>query len=150
MDNLQLGPLIKAVNTLFEKDVDNHLNIAEDAPKLTGTQARLMGYLLAHSDNIIYQRDLEEIFHLSRPTINGLVKRLRENGLVTVSPSAEDKRFKQVQLTAKTAENMRKHQPEFEQIFKDIEQRMTQGMSLDEVQTLRSLLTICLNNLKDS
>ncbi|KRM44057.1 MarR family transcriptional regulator [Lentilactobacillus parafarraginis] len=148
MDNVQLGPLIKAVNTLFERDIDNQLTNSEDAPGLTGTQAQLLGYLLQQSDQEIYQRDLENVFNLSRPTINGLVKRLREGGFVEVIPSQEDKRFKQVRLSPKTEAKMREHQPEFERAFIDLEAKMTRGMSTQDVRTLKTLLKSCLDNLK--
>ncbi|MGF2385204.1 MarR family winged helix-turn-helix transcriptional regulator [Lentilactobacillus otakiensis] len=148
MKNDQLGPLIKAVNTLFERELDNQLSAANDVPYLTRTQARLLGYLLTHEDTVVYQRDLENIFYLSRPTINGLVKRLRENHFITVLPSPEDKRFKQVQLTQKTREQMQAHQKDFETLFAQIEERMTQGMSQSDVQKFRELLEMSVRNLQ--
>lgn len=148
MNNFQLGPLIKAVNTLFERELDNQLSARTDVPNLTGAQARLLGYLLTHAETIVYQRDLENIFHLSRPTINGLVKRLRENNFITVFPSSEDKRFKQVQLTKTTREQMEAHQKDFENIFVRIEGQMTKGMTENDVETFRILLGICLKNLQ--
>ncbi len=145
----QLGPLIKAVNTLFERDVDNQLSMPAGVPKLTGTQLRVLGYLMGHQHEIIYQRDLDKVFHTSRPTINGVIKRLRENGFVTVLPSPEDKRYKQIKLSPETREKMQAHRQEFVIVFSQIEQKMTRGMTTDEVDQLKILLKICLKNLQD-
>lgn len=143
----RLGPIIKAINTQFERQLTNQLGKPKEAPKLTSSQFGLLSYLFDHKNKVIYQRDLETIFNLSRPTINGLVKRLKQNGFVDVIPVAEDKRYKQVVLLPEARQDMIKHHEAFEHDYGQVEARLTQGLSADEIATLTTLLEKCRQNM---
>lgn len=70
---------------------------------LTASQGRLMGYL-AHSQTPPCPRDIEEVFHLSHPTVSGLLSRLEKKGFLELRPDAEDRRCKRVYLLPKGKE----------------------------------------------
>ncbi|TLF35890.1 MarR family transcriptional regulator [Lacticaseibacillus zeae] len=144
-----IGPLIKALNTEIQKEINNRLSKSSpERPALTSAQAELLLYLLHHHYQIVFQSDLESVFNLSRPTINGLVKRLKEAGMVAVEPTPTDKRYKQVVMTAAARKAMIAHQPEFRAEVQALEHVMTQGMTTDEVATVHRLLQLMLQNLK--
>ncbi|ERL65096.1 MarR family winged helix-turn-helix transcriptional regulator [Schleiferilactobacillus shenzhenensis] len=145
-----IGPLIKALNTEIQKAINNRLaQSSPDRPALTSAQAELLMYLVRHHDKVIFQSDLESVFNLSRPTINGLVKRLKEAGMVAVVPTPADKRYKQIMMTATARREMIAHQPEFDAQVQALEQAMTTGMTADEVAELHRLLRLMLHNLKN-
>ncbi|KRN28645.1 MarR family transcriptional regulator [Lactobacillus selangorensis] len=143
-----IGPRIKAVNTLFEKQLEKNLNHPNVSPHLTSAQFGLISYLYDHPHQAVYQRDLEKIFSLSRPTINGIVKRLRLGGFVDVSPSQSDKRYKLVTLTPASRAEMTKHRPDFIHDVRKIEDKMTAGMSDAEIAEMSRLIDKMLVNLK--
>ncbi|KRM58627.1 MarR family winged helix-turn-helix transcriptional regulator [Secundilactobacillus malefermentans] len=148
MLNELIGPKLKAVNTLFEKALSKRIDKTNSPKRLTGGQMSVIAYLYDNPDDVIYQRDLEKIFNLSRPTINGIIKRLSENGSIEIVPDEKDKRYKRIMLSKEALDAMIKYRPAFEQEVKQVENEMTQGLDEKQVQDLKHLLDVCRDNLK--
>lgn len=149
MKTQEFGPLIKAIDNEIQKYVNNRLASApKGLPRITGTQMAVLGYLYDRPNAVIYQSALEDEFHLSRPTINGLIKRLKEAGQLEITPSAEDRRYKQIRLTDTCRQEMGKHKPEFDADTQVLEAKMTNGMSPAEAKMLKKKLQQMLDNLR--
>lgn len=71
-NQIHLSALIKQLNKQLERHKTG----------FTSAKVQVIAYLFEHQDKVIYQKDLEHIMNLSRPTINGIVKRLIAKGAV--------------------------------------------------------------------
>ena len=73
----------------------------EDDPAVPGNaqQGWIIGYLYHHQDRDVYQRDLQEVFHLRRSTVTGIVQQMEKNGMVIRSSVKQDARLKKITLT---------------------------------------------------
>ena len=71
---------------------------------LTGIQAHLLLYILAHSERGISLTDIHREFGYSMAALSSLVKRLREKAYVRVEPCAQDDRRKLLFGTGKGEE----------------------------------------------
>ncbi|MDO4670761.1 MAG: MarR family winged helix-turn-helix transcriptional regulator [Aerococcus sp.] len=143
------GGMIKAIDIEIQKKINKHLaEVSQDLPRLTGPQLEVLGYLYHHPNKDIYQSDLQDVFNLSRPTINGIIKRLRDIHTVEMTPSPTDKRYKLVQLTPAARQAMEEHHPHMEADLRQMEERMLTGFSEEEIIQLHTSLKKILHNLK--
>ncbi len=145
-NQIHLSALIKQLNTSIEKQLDKQLESHQTG--FTSAQVQVIAYLFEHQDKVIYQKDLEHVMNLSRPTINGIVKRLIAKGAVKLVPNPNDRRSKQLILSDTTKEEAQKHQKEFENDIRTIEKKLTAGLSTNEVKKFKYYLNHCLNNIK--
>lgn len=72
----------------------------------------------------VYQRDLEELLHMRRSTISGILKTMEKNNQIKRIDSTEDARIKEIILTDKCLEYkkiIKKKKEEFDKLLsKDI------------------------------
>lgn len=93
--------LIKKMNNL----IVNLMNDEFRKFDLTESQARTLFFLHKNKAEDIKQKDLEEYFGTSHPTVSGIIGRLEQKGYVTYKQSLEDKRAKLISITV-TGENI--------------------------------------------
>ena len=94
---------------------------------LTAAQGHIMGYL-AHRPQPPCSRDIEEAFHLSHPTVSGLLSRLEKKGFIEFRPDAEDRRCKRIHILPKGQEcNEMMHNT-----ITQVENRMVEGFNDEE------------------
>lgn len=67
---------------------------------LTAAQGHIIGFV-AHSQQPPCARDIEEAFHLSHPTVSGLLGRLERKAFIELRPDAADRRCKRIFLMEK-------------------------------------------------
>ena len=70
---------------------------------LTASQGHIMGYL-AHRKQPPCSRDIEEAFHLSHPTVSGLLSRLEKKGFIEFRQDESDRRCKRIFILPKGRE----------------------------------------------
>ena len=68
---------------------------------LTKTQRDILGYLHFTDKNPVIQKDIEEHFHISNPTVTGILNRLEQKGFIERKQSLKDKRVRTIVLTKK-------------------------------------------------
>lgn len=136
---LPLGILIKFIHNAIKSDYDHLLKDME----LTSTQTEVLMYLLFNQDTQITQKDIENKFKITNPTVTGIVKRLENKGFIQRIVSPNDSRYKQIIITDKII-NMKKSIVEKRQLIEGI---LTTGFTLEEEEQLRFFLTRMLNNL---
>ena len=111
--------------------------------KITGANGWIIGYLAHHSDKELFQKDLEENFSLTRSTISKVLKLMEEKGLIRRESVAYDARLKKIVLTEKAWE--------IDSIVsrgrKKLENKMIQGFTEEEINTLLSMLDRISANL---
>lgn len=89
------------------------------------------------------QSQLVERLCVQPPTISKMLDRMEKAGLVTRRPDPDDSRASRVYLT----EQGRKSQDAVGEVWKNIELRLSEGMSLEERLLLRRLLLQVHENL---
>lgn len=96
--------LIKNIHDKFEAHGNNECQKVD----LTLSQFRILVYLVTHTEKVVTQREIELDFKVSHPTINGILGRMEEKGLITTSLVKQGKQQKQVFLTEKGKETLKK------------------------------------------
>lgn len=105
---LQRSDIIETKNIAFEiKILDNMIKRKiitdtkhKDIPAgLSPIQLKILHYLLIHSKDIIFQRDIEKLIESRRSTTSGILNTMEKNNLIKRISSQEDARSKQIILT---------------------------------------------------
>ncbi len=68
---------------------------------VSATQMIIMDYILTHQDEDIYQKDLENILHLRRATVSGVLQTMEKHELVERVLCKKDVRCKKIILKKK-------------------------------------------------
>lgn len=109
---------------------------------LTSAQGRIIGFL-AHQPKPPCAKDIEAEFHLSHPTVSGLLSRLEKKEYVEFRPDERDGRCKRIHLLPKGWECN-------DQIYQSIlenEERIVRGFSQQERQQFAEFLTRSIRNM---
>ena len=104
-----------------------------------------MGFL-ARSKTPPCPKDIEEAFHLSHPTVSGLLSRMEKKGFVELRPDENDRRCKRIYVLPKGIEC----QQQIWQTILDIEQQLVSGFSPEEMELLSKLLDRAIDNMGNS
>lgn len=109
---------------------------------LTAAQGHIMGYL-AHHREAPCPRDIETEFHLSHPTVSGLLSRLEQKSFIELRTDPNDRRCKRIYILPKGKEcHDRMHQ-----VITENEARMVQGFTEEEKTQFINLLTRAIKNM---
>lgn len=139
--NQPLGFLIKQINNVYEKDLNERLKKIG----ITASQCAVLDYLFRTSKEEVSQRDVERNLNLKNPTVTGILKRLDEKGYILCVPNARDKRRKNIYLTEKAYDIQRRMETDRRKLDKEL----TRGMTKREVEALRKNLAKLLYNIAD-
>ena len=102
----ELGFQINNLSRMIRRQTDKiafQNTDGENDPAVPGNAQHgwIIGYLYHHQDRDIYQRDLQEVFHLRRSTVTGILQQMEKNGMVIRSSVESDARLKKITLTSK-------------------------------------------------
>lgn len=137
-DDQLIGPKIKVLNTLVEKELNNTL--APLSPTLTGTQVAVLMTLAERPVGTVTQKQMETLLHLSHPTTRGVIKRLAGMNLLYTTKSAVDQRQVVLQLTATGRQFVATNQGRINQATQKVERQLTSRLSPAEQEQFRQLL----------
>lgn len=105
-------------------------------------QCRTLTFLYEQQEDVTQKR-LQEFLRVKPSTVNGIVDRLVEKGMLTRSPGEKDGRCRILRLT----EAGQQFYDDFESITRQIEDLIHRGMDPQETETLRRLLLRAADNL---
>ena len=111
--------------------------------ELTSAQGRIMGYL-ARQKQPPCAKDIETEFHLSHPTVSGLLSRLEQKGFVELRRDPEDGRCKRIYVLPKGKDC----QHTLYQTILSNENQFVQGFSSEERAMFRSMLQRAIDNMR--
>lgn len=139
-----VGHRLKMINNLMKRNVDKVMGHKPD--KATLMHSWIMGFLQRREEKILdtFQKDIEKEFSMNRSTTSEMLKLMDKNGLIKRVPVDYDARLKKIVLTDLGRECNRKTE---EQIL-IVHNRLVEGLSDEEVQTLLSLCDKMIDNLK--
>ena len=109
---------------------------------LTFSQGHIIGYLV-HCPTPPCAKDIEERFHLSHPTVSGLLARLEKKEFIALREDPEDRRRKLVYVLPKGQqcdEAMRA-------VIQNGDKRVLEGFAPEEEAQFRSFLLRALHNV---
>ena len=109
----------------------------------SGAQGRTLHFLLAHTKIDIFQKDIEEEFGLRPPTATALLKELEQRGLIRKEPVPYDARKKKIVVT----EEALQYKDCVLKGLKELDQKLTAGISDEEMQVFFSVTDKMLKNL---
>ncbi|MFA6867313.1 MAG: MarR family transcriptional regulator [Clostridia bacterium] len=122
---------------LLEDHMIAHFNKQLKVNDMTASQMRILVFLMEiKKGTTTPQKEIQDYFGLKHPTVIGLLKRMEEKGLVTVTIDEKDKRQRNVNIMPKAFEQkemMKKHKI-------CLEEKIYKGFDKDEIIELGRLL----------
>ena len=134
------GAKIKQLSIAFERAFNDSL--AQTG--LTYAQGKLLSYLGHHTDGPVYAKDLEQHFHLTHPTVSGLLQRLEAKGFLAVRQENHDRRCKRLELTPQALEN----QARLRAMGDALNQLLVKGFTAREQEQFWQLLSRAVENVE--
>lgn len=116
-----------------------HRKIDNEAAKygITGTQARILGFILRESvKRDIFQKDIEEYLDIRRSSVTSVLQLMEKNECIERISVAEDARLKKIVITEKGFEIDRNV---YEYIMQ-LEKSLHDELSEDEIRTFVNLI----------
>ncbi len=135
-----LGPALGWAAKLAKANMDARVSRYDVTPG----QTHILLYLHQQGGHAL-QHELTEYLRVKPSTVNGLLDRMAEKGLVLRSVSGADARRRLITLTEKGAEQ----QALFQKSFLDVEEAIVRGLTPGERETLAALLSRVIQNLKE-
>ncbi len=139
---------IKTFDMLVYKKLNSKKSLDDEkcAKNPTLTQMKILGYILEHEDEEIYQKDLENIFKLSRATVSGVLQTMEKYQLIDRVIDSNDTRTKKIILNKKSKEIFEKHEKE----FSNIEKIILKDINKEELENFLYVLRKMKDNLSNT
>ena len=132
------GHRLRILHWCTEQAVTNALTKMD----LTSAQGRILGYLAMHK-TAPCAKDIEGVFHLSHPTVSGLLARLEKKGFIEFRSDEADRRCKRIYLLSKgKACNISLYET-----ICTTEDRLTEGFTPEEKEQFLSYLNRAIANM---
>ncbi len=112
------------------------------AMDLTAAQGHIMGFL-AHRKDPPCPRDIEEAFHLSHPTVSGLLSRLEKKDFIALRIDENDRRCKRIYVLPKG----RECQETMHRTILAHEEQLVQDFTEEEKEQFARLLDRAIHNM---
>jgi len=138
-DNKDLGRYFGAIHNGVGRHMENN-GCCEGA---TAKNGWIIGYLYKNRDRIVYQKDLEKEFNITRSTASKVVILMEKKGLVERHAAPDDARLKQLVLTEKGEALVK----EIDERRKQMEEVLKAGFREDELEVFKSYLARVIENL---
>ena len=139
-----MSPHFGRLARTLHRCTDQAMNAELEKMDLTAAQGHIMGYL-AHTKHPPCPRDIEEEFHLSHPTVSGLLSRMEAKGFLEMRSDPSDRRIKRLFLLEKgyaCSKQIRAN-------ILDNEARMVNGFSEEERELFLSFLQRAAENMSE-
>ena len=122
--------------------VDQNITNALADMELTAAQGPIIGYL-SHRETPPCARDIEETFHLSHPTVSGLLSRMEKKGFLEFRPDPEDRRCKRIYVLEKGWD----HIEQIHRVIRENEERIVRDFSEEEKAQFAAFLERAIQNM---
>lgn len=145
-ENKDISMRFRMINNAIRRYIDRTSELKSELDNMTCSN----GWIIAHLDHmerigqVVYQRDFENSFGITRSTASKVLKLLEKKGMIERSSVSHDGRMKKIMMTAKSREISRRMHAEYERT----EKRLTSGFSDEELKTLCGFLDRIQSNLE--
>lgn len=140
---LYIGGLLRELTIAIHRNIGVELS-EHELGDMKGPQSMALGYLIrASAQDEIYVKDLEKYMKIRKSTASELVSRLEKNGYVKTEKSQKDGRLKRLIVT----EEGHEAHDRILQFLQEIDDRLVEGLSKEEVDTFVNLLDRLIQNM---
>lgn len=139
--NDNIGKVIKQIHYTFE----NLFNKEMEKYEITHSQMEILLYLMFNQNKEINQKNIEEKFNLTNPTVTGLLNRLENKEFIKRTISKKDARFKTITVTEKALKLCNAIHDEAE----NIKSKITYNVTDEEIEIANKVLEKILVNIKN-
>ena len=94
---MDIGLEIKNLNNMIHRHFTN-LKTTEILNKLTGSNGYIIVYLMEHQNELITQKQIEEVLGITRSTASIVLSHMEENQLITRKILEQDSRIKSIHI----------------------------------------------------
>ena len=98
-----IGHEVRTLYNSLRRFIDNS-PVKRQVDDITGTNARIIGFLADRTDRDIYQRDIEKEFAITRSTASKVLMLMEKKGLIERLAVEHDARLKKIVMTEKSKE----------------------------------------------
>lgn len=95
-----IGHRIRKLDNMLKRNMQLALS-GQDVDEVTAMNGFIIMYLHHHTDQTVYQRDIEKEFKIGRSAVTNILTRMEENGFVHRETDGDDARLKRLTLTDK-------------------------------------------------
>ncbi len=141
---LRIGFEINRTSRLIRKYIDKSAAM-QCASKMTGTHVWILKYLQENSGKEIFQKDIEKRFDINRSSATGILQLMEKNDLIYREEVPYDARLKKIVMTEKAISLEASIRREIDLI----EERISGGLSREEIYILIDLLSRIRDNLNE-
>lgn len=129
---------IKKFDMLIYKKLSckNFLDNKKDIKMPTVAQMQILEYILEHENENIYQKDLENVFKVSRATLSGVLQTMEKYQLIDRVIDTNDTRTKKIILNKKAKEIFEEKKKK----FADVENIILKDIKKEELESFFKLL----------
>ena len=129
---------------LIRRYIDNDpLTACKNVERLTGAHGWAIGFFYHNRDRDVFQRDLEKEFKVRRSSATEMLKRMEKNGMIRRESVDYDARLKKIVLTERATEI----QEMIDKRFAELEEKLKEGISEQELQTFFAVLSKIRRNI---
>ena len=139
----RIGPSVRAVGNLLKRRAESS-QVRRDIDELTGAHGYVLGYLAHHSEQEVYQRDLEEAFSVRPSTATVVLQQMEQNGLIVRQTAEHDARCKRIVLTDKAWALHERIQAEHD----ETERMLREGITDEELAVFFRVMDTVRENLE--
>lgn len=139
---ITLPPRYGHLVRILHSCTDQKITAALASMELTAAQGPILGFI-ERSPQPPCARDLEEAFHLSHPTVSGLLTRLEKKGFIEFRSDDLDRRCKRIYILEKG----RQCNEMMYRIIDENETRMVQDFSEEERELFEQFLIRAIRNM---
>ncbi len=145
-----IGPYVrhlsKSIRIAIDEALDKEFSKAGET-RLTSVQAHVMGYLNMQHElgNTVYQKDIEQVFHIQRSTATGILKLLEQRGSIRRVSEEKDARLKRIEVTEKALQVKKR----VDSTIEGVEMKLVRGLTEDEIKTYIELTEKMRGNLEE-
>ncbi|NQM38634.1 MarR family transcriptional regulator [Streptococcus suis] len=112
---------------------------------LAGPQGWALLYLAKCSDKEVFVKDIEKEMKISKSVASNLVKRMEKNDFIQVIPSKQDKRYKQIILTANGQEKVSR----LDDFHQELHQSLFNKITKEDFQLVKQWAHQLSENIKE-
>lgn len=141
---MDIGLKIKNLNNMIHRHFTN-LKTTEILNKLTGSNGYIIVYLMEHQNELITQKQIEEVLGITRSTASIVLSHMEENQLITRKILEQDSRIKSIHIMPKGMElyeTMTREKIEFEA-------KLLQGFTSFELEQFVKYIRRMKKNIKE-
>lgn len=138
-----VGIELRRLSNLIAREVSKATKDVPDE-NITEMHVNIIEYLIEHGEDGVMQKDIEHEFTIRKSTASRILQLMEKRGVISRQGVDYDARQKKITLTHRAIERHRFIMTS----AKEMEQRMTDGISDSDLETFFSVLLKMQSNLK--